>query len=142
MAFDIYDFTQVGQQGEGSLWSYDNAESVSTILTAGYFNQVGYAMLSGDTILLPQQGPSVALDVQSITSGVVTVLLQGESPLSNPSFTYTGGLLTGIAYGGGQTKVLSYTGGVLNTSILTADSVVTTKTLNYTAGILTSITES
>ncbi|MDG1314008.1 MAG: hypothetical protein P8P29_00610, partial [Flavobacteriaceae bacterium] len=78
----------------------------------------------------------------SITSGVVTVSLQGESPLNNPSFTYTGGLLTGIAYGGGQTKVLSYTGGVLNTSVLTADSVVTTKTLNYTDGVLTSITES
>ncbi len=70
MAFDIYDFTQVGQQGEGSLWSYDNGDAVSTILTAGYFNDAAYAIIAGDTILLPQQGPSVTLDVQSVTSKV------------------------------------------------------------------------
>ena len=142
MAFDIYDFTQVGQQGEGSLWSYDNGDSVATILTAGYFNDAAYAIIAGDTILLPQQGPSVTLDVQSVTNGVVVVFLRGENPLSNPSFTYTGGLLTGITYGGGQTKALSYTNGLLTSIVLTADSVVTTKTLNYTNGVLTSITES
>ena len=142
MAFNIYDFKQVSQQGEGSLWSYDSVESVSLILASGYFNQMAYAMIAGDTILLPQQGPSVTLDVQSIISGVVTVVLQGASVLSNPAFTYTNGLLTGITYGGGQTKALSHTNGVLTSIVLTADSVVTTKTLNYTNGVLTSITES
>jgi len=142
MAFNIYDFTQVGQQGEGSLWSYDSGDSVPTILAAGYFNLMAYAMVTGDTILLPQQGPSVTLDVQSITGGVVAVVLRGESPLSNPAFTYTDGLLTSITYGGGQTKALSYTNSVLTSIVLTANSVVTTKTLNYTNGVLTSITES
>ena len=142
MAFNIYDFTRVGRQAEGSLWSYDNGDTIATLLTAGYFNQIEYAMLAGDTILLPQQGPSVSLDVQSITSGVVVVALRGDSPLSNPSFTYTDGLLTGITYGGGQTKAFVYAAGVLSTITLNSSGVVTTKTLNYTNGVLTSITES
>tara|TARA_R110002124_G_scaffold39997_1_gene125771 strand:+ start:173 stop:826 length:654 start_codon:yes stop_codon:yes gene_type:complete len=67
----------------------------------------------------------------------------GSSPLTNPSFTYTNGLLTSVEYDDNITKTLTYTGDLL-TAVSVDDGAgsVTTKTLNYTNGVLTSITES
>lgn len=67
----------------------------------------------------------------------------GSSPLTNPSFTYTNGLLTSVEYDNNITKTLTYTGDLL-TAVSVDDGAgsVTTKTLNYTNGVLTSITES
>jgi len=63
--------------------------------------------------------------------------------LRNPTFTYTDGTLTSIAYSGGATKVLSYNlDGSLNTLVKTVDGTTTTKTMAYNAdGTLASITE-
>ena len=67
----------------------------------------------------------------------------GSSPLTNPSFTYTNGLLTSVEYDDNITKTLTYTADLL-TAVSVDDGAgsVTTKTLNYTNGVLTSITES
>lgn len=64
--------------------------------------------------------------------------------LKNPSFTYTSGALTSVAYTGGHTKVLTYNGdGTLNTLVTTVDGQATTKTFSYNVdGSLASIAES
>lgn len=64
--------------------------------------------------------------------------------LKNPSFTYTSGALTSVAYTGGHTKVLTYNGdGTLNTLVTTVDGQAVTKTFSYNVdGSLASIAES
>ena len=64
--------------------------------------------------------------------------------LRNPTFTYTSGALTSVAYTGGHTKVLAYNGdGTLNTVVTTINGQATTKTLAYNLdGSLASVTES
>ena len=66
-----------------------------------------------------------------------------EDPvLSNPSFTYTLGLLTRIDYEGGEYKTLSYAGSQLTTVVFHNGTDTTTKTLSYNVdGTLSSITE-
>lgn len=59
----------------------------------------------------------------------------------NPVFTYTSGLLTSIAYGGGESKTFTYTSGLLTRLDFTKNGVTIRKTFNYTSGILTSITQ-
>lgn len=68
----------------------------------------------------------------------------GGVTLSNPTFTYTSGALTSVAYTGGHTKVLAYNGdGTLNTVVTTINGQATTKTLAYNLdGSLASVTES
>jgi hypothetical protein len=68
----------------------------------------------------------------------------GGVTLSNPTFTYTSGALTSVAYTGGHTKALAYNGdGTLNTVVTTINGQATTKTLTYnTDGTLASVTES
>ena len=67
----------------------------------------------------------------------------GAVILRNPTFTYTSGELTSVAYSGGHTKVLSYNGdGTLNTLVTTISGQSTTKTMAYNSdGTLASITE-
>lgn len=68
----------------------------------------------------------------------------GSIPLTNPSFTYTNGLLTSVEYDNNITKTLTYTGDLLTVvSVDDGAGSVTTKTLNYSPeGVLTEITES
>jgi hypothetical protein len=68
----------------------------------------------------------------------------GGVTLSNPTFTYTSGALTSVAYTGGHTKALAYNGdGTLNTVVTTINGQATTKTLSYSPdGTLASVTES
>jgi len=68
----------------------------------------------------------------------------GGVTLRNPTFTYTSGALTSVAYTGGHTKVLAYNGdGTLNTVVTTINGQATTKTLAYNLdGSLASVTES
>ena len=64
--------------------------------------------------------------------------------LINPSFTYSGGLLTLVSYEGGHTKSLTYNGvGALIISVTTVNGTATTKTFTYNLdGTLASVTNS
>lgn len=109
---------------------------------------------SAELVLLVQ--PALKSEVIIVNEGrdevvIVATGIQGPkgdpgggttSNLSQPTLTYTGSLLTGIVYAGGQTKILSYTdGGRLEELTLADGNTTTTKNFNYTAGKLTSITE-
>ena len=63
--------------------------------------------------------------------------------LKNPVFAYTAGVLTSIAYDGGNSKALTYNGdGTLNTLATTISGTTTTKTMTYNVdGTLASISE-
>ena len=60
---------------------------------------------------------------------------------SEPTLTYTDGVLTRIDYANGDSKVFTYTGGVLTQIDFTVGSTSYRKTFNYTSGVLTSIDE-
>lgn len=60
---------------------------------------------------------------------------------ASPVFSYTGGVLTSIAYPGGATKTFGYTSGQLTQLDSTHAGVTTRKTFNYAGGTLASIAE-
>jgi len=67
--------------------------------------------------------------------------VENDAAPINPVFTYTDGLLTSVAYSGGQTKTLTYSGGILTQLDFYNLINTTRKTFNYTGGVLTSITQ-
>ena len=99
-------------------------------------SQVSYV---NQTLISTDNSIDIVLD--SVGNTDLTVSGSGNNSPINPVFTYTSGLLTGVAYSGGQTKTLTYTGGVLTQ--LDFYNLVNTirKTFNYTGGVLTSITQ-
>jgi hypothetical protein len=63
-----------------------------------------------------------------------------SAPVS-PTFTYTNGALTSIAYGSGESKIFTYTNSLLTQLDFIKGSTTVRKTFNYTDGVLTSITQ-
>ena len=72
-----------------------------------------------------------------------TIALGATTTLKNPVFSYTGGVLTSIAYDDSNSKALTYNGdGKLNTLATTISGATTIKTMAYNAdGTLASVTE-
>jgi hypothetical protein len=91
--------------------------------------------------------PDASAKIQSIstngggTSQPVLDAIEALQKPIGPTFTYTSGLLTSIAYSSGETSTLTYTSGLLTRLDFTRKGVTTRKTFNYTSGILTSITQ-
>ena len=94
----------------------------------------------GDTGPTGATGPIGATGPQG-PQGEQGVPGETYTPPSSPSFTYTNGLLTAIAYGSGESKSFTYSNGALSVLDFVDNGVTIRKTFNYTSGVLTSITQ-
>ena len=103
--------------------------------------QTGGESAADDGVLMWDR--STAYPVVSKGGEWRTIALGAATTLKNPVFTYTSGVLTSIAYDGGNSKALTYNGdGTLNTLATTISGATTTKTMAYNAdGTLASVTE-
>jgi hypothetical protein len=109
----------------------------SLVLTLSNGNEIDCGQIVGpDTvqnIVIKSGGSGTS---QAITDAVNSLILP-----TNPTFTYTGGILTSIAYGSGESKTFTYTNGLLTRLDFIRNGVTIRKTFNYTSGVLASITQ-
>ena len=109
----------------------------SLVLTLSNGNEIDCGQIVGpDTvqnIVIKSGGSGTS---QAITDAVNSLILP-----TNPTFTYTNGVLTSIAYGSGESKTFTYTTGLLTRLDFTRNGVTIRKTFNYTSGVLTSINQ-
>lgn len=99
------------------------------------------ATLTPNTIYAVRRGTGFDLYISDSTGLIAHKLNNTDDPLKSPVMTYTTGLLTGITYADGTTKVLSYTGGQLMQIDQLRGGVTTRKTFAYAGGVLSSVTE-
>jgi hypothetical protein len=109
----------------------------SLVLTLSNGNEIDCGQIIGpdtaQSIVINSGGSGTS---QAITDAVKNLVLP-----TNPTFTYTSGVLTSIAYGSGESKTFTYTSGLLTRLDFTRNGVTIRKTFNYTSGVLTSITQ-
>lgn len=99
------------------------------------------ATLTPNTIYAVRRGLGFDLHISDSTGLIAHKLNNTDDPLKSPVMTYTTGLLTGITYADGTTKVLTYTSGQLVQIDQLRAGVTTRKTFAYAGGVLSSITE-
>ena len=126
-----------------SLIGIFRAGSTSNSTVAGMAFKTGSTGSKGKTIIQTHNGSTMQ---DSVTVDESQNMIVNGSIASKvaPTLTYTGGVLTSIAYSNGNSKTLSYNGdGTLNQVVFTApDSTTITKSFTYSSGILQSITVS
>lgn len=99
------------------------------------------ATLTPNTIYAVRRGVGFDLHISDNTGLIAHKINNTDDPLKSPVMTYTMGLLTGITYVDGTTKVLSYTSGQLMQIDQLRSGVTTRKTFAYAGGVLSSVTE-
>jgi hypothetical protein len=104
--------------------------SVATI-GAGLTFSAGQLAVSGVALTTPQ-----ALTISQMRQ-LRTNAMRG----SNPTLTYTNGVLTSIEYGDGSTATLSYTNGFLTQTAYTVGTRTLRKVFTYSNNQLVSVTE-
>jgi hypothetical protein len=97
--------------------------------------------LTPNTIYAVRRGLGFDLHISDSTGLIAHKLNNTDDPLKSPVMTYTTGLLTGITYADGTTKVLTYTSGQLVQIDQLRGGITTRKTFAYAGGVLSSITE-
>jgi hypothetical protein len=109
----------------------------SLVLTLSNGNEIDCGQIIGpdnaQSIVINSGGSGTS---QAITDAVKNLVLP-----TNPTFTYTSGILTSIAYGSGESKTFTYTNGLLTRLDFIRNGVTIRKTFNYTSGVLASITQ-
>jgi hypothetical protein len=99
------------------------------------------ATLTPNTIYAVRRGLGFDLHISDSTGLIAHKLNNTDDPLKSPVMTYTTGLLTGITYADGTTKILTYTSGQLEQIDQLRGGITTRKTFAYAGGVLSSITE-
>jgi hypothetical protein len=99
------------------------------------------ATLTANTIYAVRRSTGFDLYITDSLGIVAHKINNTDDPLKSPVFTYSSGLLTGITYSDGSTKIFTYVSGQLSQIDLIKGTTTTRKTFSYTGDQLDSITE-
>lgn len=81
MPFSLDNFSRTGTLGGGSIWAYSTTDTLTTVLTSGYFDDASLSLKAEDVILFQTSDNSGSLTVKTLNPLVVR--LSPNSALQN-----------------------------------------------------------